>query len=67
MIPYLEVFVREYGCWRAYVACVVEVEQAAKEGREFTPIYWYYPEAGGTTPVLTMWDMNTTPKSQTRP
>ena len=65
MIPYLEVFVREYGCWRAYMACVAEVEQAEKAGREFTRIYWYYPEGG--TPVLTLWDMNTTPKTQTRP
>jgi hypothetical protein len=42
------------------MACVVEVEQAAKEGREFTPIYWYYPEGGA--PVLTLWDMNETKK-----
>jgi hypothetical protein len=48
------------------MACVAEVEQAAKEGREFTRIYWYYPEAGGA-PVLTLWDMNTTPKTQTTP
>ena len=66
MIPYLEVFVREYGWrWRAYMACVAETEQAAKAGREFTRIYWYYPEGG--TPVLTLWDMNTALKSQTTP
>jgi hypothetical protein len=47
------------------MACVAEVEQAEKAGREFTRIYWYYPEGG--TPVLTLWDMNTTPKTQTRP
>jgi hypothetical protein len=38
-------------------ACLGETIWAQWEGREFTRIYWYYPERWGT-PVLTMWDMN---------
>ncbi len=46
--------------WLAYDAherCVFETAAAEVEGREFTRVYWYYPEDWGV-PVLTLWDMN---------
>lgn len=41
----------------ARTACLKATADAAKEGREFTPIYWYFVDLD-TTPVLTLWDMN---------
>ena len=38
-------------------ACAVALNAAEKEGREFTPIYWYYVDMK-TTPVMTLWEMN---------
>lgn len=41
----------------ARTACMQALRVAEKEGREFTPIYWYF--AGmKTPPVMTLWDMN---------
>jgi hypothetical protein len=41
----------------AGVECTRETAQAELDGREFTPVYWYYPK-DGSLPVLTMWDVN---------
>jgi len=41
----------------ARTSCMQATADAAKEGREFTPIYWYFVDLD-TTPVLTLWDMN---------
>lgn len=41
----------------ARTACIQALNAAEKEGREFTPIYWYYVD-GETTPVMTLWEMN---------
>ncbi len=37
--------------------CRVATQAAERAGREFTPVYWYYPK-DGSLPVLTMWDVN---------
>lgn len=38
-------------------ACMQAVNAAQKEGREFTPVYWYFVDLE-TTPIMTLWDMN---------
>jgi hypothetical protein len=41
----------------ARTGCVQAVDEARKEGREFTLIYWYFVDPD-TTPIMTLWDMN---------
>lgn len=41
----------------ARTGCLRAVNVAKREGREFTPIFWYYVD-GGTPPVMTLWDVN---------
>lgn len=38
-------------------SCLKATADAAKESREFTPIYWYFVDPE-TTPIMTFWDMN---------
>lgn len=37
--------------------CLLAATSAEREGRPFTPIYWYFVDLQ-TTPIMTLWEMN---------